>query len=426
VAGLFTIIRSILKPAKAAAVTAKAAPPPPRTKTPTPTTATGSLRKRRAAPPTPAASATPGPPPSAAAPPKPPASASPLYLASLKGHDAGRGGVAGLAWSPCGNRLASAGGGDWLVRVSADPRAAGGGPPVRREVGAAPLGVAFVPQAGGGEPAVAVLTRGGDGPALAALGAGRTPLWTLPAPGDAFLGGHRALAVRSGAGVLAVASEKAQLEVYALPAVGGACPARLAAVDTAGLRTQALAVSANGGWVAAATLAPEVRLHALVRGGGGRGRVLVRGPVLTGHAGPVLAVALAGDGSAAATSCRDGTVAAWSLPAWTRHDTEAAGPPARLRWRAPAPLPAGFAYRFLALDPTGAVLAGGTERGDLHFLDAGSGALLAAVEPAHGGGCAITALEWAPAPRGGSKAVLASAGEDGAVHLWASPLDVAA
>lgn len=349
-------------------------------------------------------------------------SASALHLTSLKGHDAGVGGVTGLVWSACGDRLASAGA-DRAIRVAAvpaDPATTRPGPPVKRALADAALGVAFVPQPSAATPAVAVLTRGvGTGagaPTLAALGQGRTPLWSLPAAGDTFLGGHRALALRTGAGVLAVASEKTQLEVFNLPA-SGAAPTRLAAIDTAGVRTHDLAVSADGAWVAAATFAPDVRLHAVLKGG----RVL-RGPVLGGHGQQVLAVSLSADGSAAATSCRDGTVAVWGLPRWTRHDTEEAGPPARLRWRAPAPVPAGFAYRRLALDPSGTVLAAGTDRGDIHFLDATTGGLLAAVEPAHAG--AVTALDWAVAR--GRKAVLASAGEDGAIHLWASPADVTA
>ena len=391
---------------------------------------------------TPAASATPAPGASLTTLNRPAArlaAASPLDLASLRGHTAS-GGVTALAWSGPGGggtRLATAGA-DRAVRLVADPANAGSlNPPVRRDVGAAAVGVAFVRPGGGasGEPStvVAVLTRGGplDAPALSALGPGRDPLWALPAPGEnaAFLGGHRALGVRAGAGVLAVASEKNQLEVYALRD-GCSPPTRLAALDTAGIRTHDLAVSADGAWVAAATFAPDVTLWAVIKAGRtGAPAAVVRGPLLSGHAGQVLAVALSADGRAAATSCRDGSVAVWSLPRWTRHDGEgAAGPPARLRFRAPAPLAVGSVYRRLALSPDGRVCAAATDGGDLHFLDAGTGALLSAVEPAHGG--PVTALEWddrgGGAPGGGHAAVLASAGEDGAVHLWASPLDVPA
>ena len=337
-----------------------------------------------------------------------------LHLTTLKGHgDA----VVGLAFSSDGARLATACL-DRAVRLFAVPGPGGRAtPPARRDVGSAVVGVAF---AGGADSPLVVLTRGGalDAPGLVAYGPATAPAWGLP-PSATFLGGHRALGVRGGAGVLAIASEKTALEVFGVGGGGGAGnPVRLAALDTAGIRTHDLAVSGDGAWVAAATFAPDVKVFAVLRDRAGQPTAVRKGPVLGGHAGQVLAVALSADGATAATSCRDGHVAVFRLARWTKHDAEGAGPPARLVFRAPAPLPAGQAYRRLALDPAGRVLAGATDAGGIHFLDAGTGALLAAVEAAHGGG--VTCLEWAPTG-GGGKAVLASAGEDRMIHLWESP-----
>jgi len=346
--------------------------------------------------------------------PPPRLAASGLHLSTFKGHGDG---LVGLAFSSDGARLATACA-DRAVRLFTVPGPGGRAatPPARRDVGSSLVGVAFT---GGSESPLVVLTRGGalDSPGLVAYGPGSAPVWALP-PSATFLGGHRALGVRGGRGVLAVASEKTALDVFAVSSGG---PIRLAALDTAGIRTHDLAVSGDGAWVAAATFAPDVKVFAILRDRAGNPASLRKGPALTGHAGQVLAVSFSADGSAAATSCRDGQVAVFRLTRWTKHDTDGTGPPARQVFRAPAPLPSGQAYRRLALDPTGAVLAGATDGGGLHFLDAATGALLAAVEPAHGGG--VTSLEWRPPSGGGeaSKAVLASAGEDRVVHLWASP-----
>lgn len=362
--------------------------------------------------------------------------ASGLHLGSLKHAD----GVACLAWAPAApasTRLAT-GAADRAVRLFAVPPGVGAGarlaanPPARRDVGAELVGLAYAGAAGAAstpDPPLVVLTRGGPlgAPGLVAYGAAASPAWALP-PSTSFLGGHRALAVRGGGGILAVASEKTHLEIFSAgaPSPPYSTPTRLAALDTAGIRTHDLAVSGDGAWAAAATFAPGVKVYAILRDRAGTPQAVVRGPDLTGHAGQVLAVTLSGDGGTAATSCRDGQLAAWALTRWTKHDRPGTGPPARLLFRVPAPTPGGAPYRRLALDPAGRVLAAATDGGALHFLDAVTGDLLAAVDPAHGGG--VTGLEWRPTGGGGggaasgAKAVLASAGEDRMVHLWASPV----
>lgn len=335
--------------------------------------------------------------------------ASGLHQATLKGHGDG---VLGLAFSVDGARLATAAA-DRAVRLFHVPAPGGRpSPPARRDVGSAVVGVAFT--GGASDSPVVVLTRGGALDSLTAFGPGAAPVWGLPPSAD-FLAGQRALGVRGGRGVLAVASEKTALEVFAVGSSSGGAPARLASIDTSGIRTHDVAVSSDGAWVAAATFAPDVKVFAVLRDRAGNPVALKKGPALVGHAGQVLAVTFSADGTAAATSCRDGRVAVFRLTRWTKHDAEGAGPPAVCVFRAPAPLPSGQAYRRLALDSTGRVLAGATDAGGIHFLDAGTGALLAAVEAAHGGG--VTCLEWSPVGN-----VLASGGEDRAVHLWASPV----
>ena len=188
----------------------------------------------------------------------------------------------------------------------------------------------------------------------------------------------------------------------------------VASVDTDGLRTHDAAVSGDGTLIAAATFAPAARLFRVLRDPRtGEPTGLVRAPDLGGPSGQVLAVALDAAGARAATASRDGT--------WTLWDVSgvAAGRPPSLLARHKQELGAGQFYRHLALGPGGVLAA--ASGGDLHFLDTATGALLDSVSPAHGG--EVAALAWAPRTGRGlaGAAVLASGGDDRAVHLWRSP-----
>lgn len=398
-------------------------------------------------------SGTPQPPPSA--------SSSPLHLSWLKGHGDG---ISSVAFSADGAFLLTASR-DRALRQwpfpspSSSSSSAKETPPLRRgaqptpaqprsrALHVSPLAASYL--AGDASKGIVVLSRDGlNGPTLTAIpafGSGGknsdapAALWEAgPLP---LINGRRPVALlcssssssskSSPSPLVAVVSERTELETF-----DAATGRRTAAVDTGGLRTHGAcccSVGAEGGsgaLFAVATFASDAKVYFFDGGNGESGSkapsVQKAGWTLS-HSSQVLAVSLSRDGTRAATSSRDGTWASWKTPG--KKSNSASGERTEATklgsWKQDLP-PEDF-YRLLALSPDGSVLAAAAG-GDLHFLCSGSGALLGAVSPAHGG--EVTTLCWSPQKKkvagleGGleeEKWVLASGGDDRAVRLWVAP-----
>ncbi|KAI7845338.1 hypothetical protein COHA_001045 [Chlorella ohadii] len=334
-----------------------------------------------------------------------------LFITGLRGHTAE---VTGLSWSPDGESLATACD-DRTVRVFdlRDPTAKS--IPCRKKelLRCGVQDVAF----GDDAQHVAVLTKGmvnAAGLMMLNFAGTKEPAeeWNLEGIFNGKLPGlclASASSSKGGYGVLAASSNKTDLRVF------NTLGRQLGQMDTGGLNNYMATISRDGRWVAAGTFTSDVKLYEVQFDRTGQFTGVKMGMSLKGHKSKVFCIDFSPDLTKMVTASGDGLLKIWNIAVRFHMDED----PKVLLSTGLSLLP-GKCYSRLAWGPENLIAAACGSM--LHFLDCRTGEVVERIDEAHD--AAITSLEWSTSKlRGphGPAHVLATAGLDGRVRLWAAP-----
>lgn len=334
---------------------------------------------------------------------------SPLFMTGLKGHTAE---VTGISWSPDGTQLATACD-DRTVRVFnlADPTAKNIPFKKKELLRVGVQDVAF----GDDNSHVAVQTKGMVNAAglvmLDFSGKEAEEEWSHDGVHNKLAGLclTSASTSKSGHGLLASCSTKTDIRVFTTSG------RQLGSMDTGGLNNYMATISRDGRWVAAGTFTSDVKVYEIGFDRLGAFTGIKMAMSLKGHKSKVYCLDFSPNLTQMVTASGDGLLKIWNINVRYHMDED----PKLLLSTGLSLLP-GKCYSRLAWGPDGFIAAASGTM--VHFLDSRTGEVVERVEEAHD--AAITCLEWSSSklrgPRGVSN-VLATAGLDGRVRLWAAP-----
>ncbi|XP_075493628.1 uncharacterized protein LOC142531404 [Primulina tabacum] len=195
----------------------------------------------------------------------------------------------------------------------------------------------------------------------------------------------------------------------------------LGTVDTNQLKNTMASISPNGRFIAAAAFTADVKVWEIVYSKDGSVKEVVKVMQLKGHKSAVTWLCFDPNSEKIITASKDGSIRLWNINVRYHLDED----PKTLKLF-PIPLHdangASLHYDHLSLSPDGKILAA-THGSTLHWLCAESGQILDTAEKAHDGD--ISDMSWAPSPipteKNKQQLVLATAGIDKKVKLWAAP-----
>lgn len=194
----------------------------------------------------------------------------------------------------------------------------------------------------------------------------------------------------------------------------------LGTVDTNQLKNTMAAISPNGRFIAAAAFTADVKVWEVVYSKDGSVKEVQKVMQLKGHKSAVTWLCFSEDSEQIITASKDGSMRIWNINVRYHLDED----PKTLKVF-PIPLHDSKGntshYDRLALSPDGKILAA-TCGSTLQWLSIETGKVLDTAENAHDGD--ITSILWAPKsiPTGNERRViLATAGVDKKVKLWAAP-----
>ncbi|GLT51925.1 hypothetical protein SLA2020_252960 [Shorea laevis] len=194
----------------------------------------------------------------------------------------------------------------------------------------------------------------------------------------------------------------------------------LGTVDTNQLKNTMATISPNGRFLAAAAFTADVKVWEITYSKDGSVKEVMNVMQLKGHKSAVTWLCFSTNSEHIITASKDGSIRIWNINVRYHLDED----PKTLKVF-PIPLRAssGIALHYdrLALSPDGKILAA-TCSSTLQWLCIETGKVLDTAEKAHDGD--ITCIAWAPKalPTGNEQVVvLATAGVDKKVKLWASP-----
>ncbi|XP_073139950.1 uncharacterized protein [Henckelia pumila] len=195
----------------------------------------------------------------------------------------------------------------------------------------------------------------------------------------------------------------------------------LGTVDTNQLKNTMATISPNGRFIAAAAFTADVKVWEIVYSKDGSVKEVVKVMQLKGHKSAVTWLCFDPNSEKILTASKDGTIRIWNINVRYHLDED----PKTLKVL-PIPLHdangASMHYDRLSLSPDGKILAA-THGSTLQWLCAETGQILDTAEKAHDGD--ISDMSWAPTsiPTENNKQqlVLATAGIDKKVKLWAAP-----
>nr|UUJ75336.1 WD40 transcription factor [Juglans regia] len=191
-------------------------------------------------------------------------------------------------------------------------------------------------------------------------------------------------------------------------------------VDTNQLKNTMTAISPNGRFIAAAAFTADAKVWEIVYSKDGSVKEVLKAMQLKGHKSAVTWLCFAPNSEQIITASKDGSVRIWNINVRYHLDED----PKTLKVF-PIPLHdssgATLHYDHLCISPDGRILAA-THGSTLQWLCVETGKVLDTADKAHEGD--ITCILWAPKiiPMGdGEVLLLATAGVDKKVKLWAAP-----
>ncbi|KAF5466967.1 hypothetical protein F2P56_016844 [Juglans regia] len=191
-------------------------------------------------------------------------------------------------------------------------------------------------------------------------------------------------------------------------------------VDTNQLKNTMTAISPNGRFIAAAAFTADVKVWEIVYSKDGSVKEVLKAMQLKGHKSAVTWLCFAPNSEQIITASKDGSIRIWNINVRYHLDED----PKTLKVF-PIPLHdssgATLHYDRLCISPDGRILAA-THGSTLQWLCVETGKVLDTADKAHEGD--ITCILWAPKiiPMGdGEVLLLATAGVDKKVKLWAAP-----
>ncbi|OVA07675.1 WD40 repeat [Macleaya cordata] len=191
--------------------------------------------------------------------------------------------------------------------------------------------------------------------------------------------------------------------------------------DTNQLKNTMATISPNGRFIAAAAFTADVKVWEIVYSKDGSVKEVTRVMQLKGHKSAVTWLCFSPNSEQIITASKDGSMRIWNINVRYHLDED----PKTLKVF-PIPLHdskgATLHYDHLSISPDGKILAA-THGSILQWLCAETGKVLDTADKAHEGN--ITGIAWAPKsiPLGPDLTmVLATAGDDKKVKLWASPV----
>ncbi|KAK2985237.1 hypothetical protein RJ640_015945 [Escallonia rubra] len=194
----------------------------------------------------------------------------------------------------------------------------------------------------------------------------------------------------------------------------------LAGVDTNQLKNNMATISPNGRFIAAAAFTADVKVWEIVYSKDGSVKEVLKAMQLKGHKSAVTWLCFTPNSEQVITASKDGSIRLWNINVRYHLDED----PKTLKVF-PIPLHdskgSTLHYDRLSISPDGRILAA-THGSLLQWLCAETGQVLDTADKAHDGD--ITDVAWAPRtiPTGDKQVmVLATAGVDKKVKLWAAP-----
>ncbi|KAF6168836.1 hypothetical protein GIB67_042143 [Kingdonia uniflora] len=195
----------------------------------------------------------------------------------------------------------------------------------------------------------------------------------------------------------------------------------LGTADTNQLKNNMVTISPNGRFIAAAAFTADVKVWEAVYSKDGSVKEVTKAMQLKGHKSAVTWLCFTPNSEQIITASKDGSIRIWNINVRYHLDED----PKTLKVF-PIPLCDSkgipLHYDRLSISPDGRILAV-THGSTLQWLCTETGKVLDVADKAHEGD--ITGIAWAPTniPMGGSPTmILATAGVDKKVKLWAAPV----